>query len=96
MFFKKKEKTKKNEPKLVAAIFNTVDSEIYQDMLKNNGIPFICNQLGAGGFIKIATGSLLVTDRIYVNEEDYEKAKELFDLYIERENSEVTVLSEEQ
>lgn len=95
MFLKKKEKAKKNGPKLVAVIPNTVDSEIYQDLLKTNGIPFICNQLGAGGYIKIVAGSLLVTDRIYVNEEDYEKAKELFDLYIERDNSEVTVLSEE-
>ena len=96
MFFKKRKREDKKEPRLVAVIPNTVNSEIYQDLLKENGIPFICNQLGAGGYIKIVAGSLLVTDRIYVNDEDYEKAKELFDLYIESENSEITVLSEEQ
>ena len=52
-------------------------------MLKKNDIPFICRQNGAGGYIKILTGGFLVTDNIYVRVENYSKAKELYDNYIE-------------
>ena len=81
--FSKKKKEKGNEPMLVASISNTVLCEIYKDMLKENDIPFICRQNGAGGYIKILTGGFLVTDNIYVRVENYSKAKELYDNYIE-------------
>lgn len=85
MLFKKRN-TEKGEPVMVAAIMNTVSSEIFQDILKNNQIPFICRQQGAGGYLKIVTGGLFSTDCIYVNEEDYSHAKELYDIYIESQD----------
>lgn len=93
-FFKRKEKDSAQEssPVLVAVIPNTVNSEIFQDILKENGIPCICRQEGAGGYIKILTGGLLVADSIYVDEKNYDKAKELYEVYLE---TEVTIIDEE-
>ncbi len=81
--FGKKQNKKSNEPVFVVGIPNTVLSEVYQDLLKENNIPFICRQEGPGGYIKIITGGFLVTDNIFVKEEDYEKALELYENYID-------------
>ncbi len=78
-----KSSEKSGEPVLAAVIPNTVSSEIFQDMLRQNNIPFICRQQGAGGYLKILTGGLLAADSIYVNERDLEKAQELYSTYIE-------------
>lgn len=67
--------------RLVASIDDSIAAGIFQEILRDNGIPFICSQPGAGGYIKILTGGLLVPDSIYVNEEDYEQARELYDAY---------------
>ena len=85
--FVKKEENEDTQPVLAAIIQNTVSSEIYQDMLKENGIPFVCRQQGAGGYIKILTGGLFIADSIYVNERDLERARELFENYIETDES---------
>lgn len=85
--FVKKEEKEDTQPVLAAIIQNTVSSEIYQDMLKENGIPFVCRQQGAGGYIKILTGGLFIADSIYVNERDLERARELFENYIETDES---------
>ena len=84
--FKKKSNSgaeKKDEPVVVAVIENTVLSEIFQDILKKNNIPCICRQQGAGGYIKILTGGLLISDIIYVKESDYEQAKGLYEAFLE-------------
>lgn len=80
--FAKKQDNNENEPVFVVGISNTVLCEIYKDLLKENNIPFICRQDGAGGYIKVLTGGFLVTDNIYVKKDDYGKAKELYDNYI--------------
>ena len=72
---------KKDEPVIAAVIGNTVESEIYQDILKENGIPCVCRQMGAGGYLKILTGGFLVADSIYVKESDLEKASQLYEAY---------------
>jgi len=93
--FKKKEKSGEDSivPVLVAVIPDTVNSEIFQDMLKENGIPCICRQEGAGGYIKLITGGLLVADSIYVDEKNLEKAKELYEAYL---NTEVTFIDNDE
>lgn len=53
---KKEEEPDENEPVLAAVIKNPVTSEIFQDILKENGIPFICRQDGAGRLCKAAFG----------------------------------------
>lgn len=81
--FTKKQVGNDNAPTFVVGISNTVLCEIYKDLLKENNIPFICRQNGAGGYIKVLTGGFLVTDNIYVRPEQYDKAKELYDNYID-------------
>ncbi len=81
--FKKSPKNTDNEPVFVVGISNTVLCEIYMDLLKENNIPYICRQNGAGGYIKVLTGGFLVTDNIYVKKENYNKARELYDNYID-------------
>lgn len=56
---KKETEPDENEPVLAAVIKNPVTSEIFQDILKENGIPFICRQDGAGGSVKLLLGRVL-------------------------------------
>ena len=84
-FFKKKNKSDDKSTVLVAAITDTVASEIYKDILKTNNIPFVAKQEGAGGYIKIVTGGLLVTDKFYVDLKNAEMAKQLYEAYLENE-----------
>ena len=88
LFFKNKKSSKspQNDPVLVAVIPDLPFSEMYQEMLRENGIPFICRQRGAAGYIKILTGGLLVADNIYVNSKNYDKALELYNIYLNPEN----------
>ena len=87
--FKRKDKPEEKTviPMLVAVIQNTTDSEIFQDILKENDIPFICRQEGAGAYLKILAGGLLVADSIYVEARNFEKASELYEAYLKTEVS---------
>ena len=78
--FKKKNITRDNSDPVVAAVItNTVSSEIYQDILRQNNVRFICKQQGAGGYLKHLIGSATIPDYIYVKSEDYEQARELYE-----------------
>ena len=83
-FFKRKkeEKTNENEPVVAAIINNPVSSAVFQDMLKENGIPFICRQEGAGGSVKLLLGGGIVPDYILVSAKNYERARELYEVYL--------------
>lgn len=82
ILFKNDPTPPKSEPVLAAAISNTVLSEMYQDLLKENDIPYICRQNGADGYLKHITGGFLTTDLIYVKEEYYATAHEIYNNYI--------------
>lgn len=83
-FFKRKKEEKKNEnePVVAAIIRNPVSSAVFQDMLKENGIPFICRQEGAGGSVKLLLGGGIVPDYILVSAKNYERARELYEVYL--------------
>ena len=83
-FFKrKKEETRdENEPVVAAIITNPVSSVVFQDMLKENGIPFVCRQQGAGGSVKLLLGGGIVPDYIFVSAKNYERARELYEVYL--------------
>ena len=89
-FFKrKKEETKdENEPVVAAIITNPVSSAVFQDMLKENGIPFVCRQQGAGGSVKLLLGGGIVPDYILVSDKNYERARELYEVYLLNEPEE--------
>lgn len=93
---KKKEVNKgNNEPVVAAVVQNTVSSEIYQDILRQNNIRFICRQQGAGGYLKHLIGSAAIPDYIYVKSEDYEQARELYETYIQN-NGQIEILDSEE
>ena len=90
-FFKRKKEEIKEEsgPVVAAIISNPVSSAVFQDMLKENGIPFICRQEGAGGSVKLLLGGGIVPDYIFVSAKNYNRARELYEVYLlkEPENS---------
>lgn len=83
-FFKRKKENKQeeNEPVVAAVITNPVSSAVFQDMLKENGIPFVCRQQGAGGSVKLLLGGGIVPDYILVSAKNYERARELYEVYL--------------
>ena len=83
-FFKRKKENKKdeNEPVVAAIISNPVSSAVFQDMLKENGIPFVCRQHGAGGSVKLLLGGGIVPDYILVSARNYGRARELYEVYL--------------
>ena len=96
-FFKRKKENKRdeNEPVVAAIISNPVSSAVFQDMLKENGIPFICRQEGAGGSVKLLLGGGIVPDYILVSAKNYERARELYEVYLLNEPEEVAFEEEE-
>ena len=86
MLFKRKNK-KDEGPVMVASVMPAF-SGMYSDFLEQNNIKFICRQKGVNGYLKIATGGLLIPDDFYVNKEDYEKALEIYHAFIEPESEE--------
>ena len=89
-FFKRKKENKQeeNEPVVAAVITNPVSSAVFQDMLKENGIPFVCRQQGAGGSVKLLLGGGIVPDYILVPDKNYERARELYEVYLLNEPEE--------
>lgn len=89
-FFKRKKEKKQdeNEPVVAAIISNPVSSAVFQDMLKENGIPFVCRQQGAGGSVKLLLGGGIVPDYILVSDKNYERARELYEVYLLNEPEE--------
>ena len=96
-FFKRKkeEKQVENEPVVAAIISNPVSSAVFQEMLKENAIPFVCRQQGAGGSVKLLLGGGIVPDYILVSAKNYERARELYEVYLLNEPEDGT-FEEEQ
>ncbi len=96
-FFKRKKENRQdeNEPVVAAIISNPVSSVVFQDMLKENGIPFVCRQQGAGGSVKLLLGGGIVPDYILVSAKNYERARELYEVYLLNEPEEVAFEEEE-
>ncbi len=87
MFFKRKTKNEYDGLVLVKAVMPAF-SGMYAELLQENGIPFIARQEGVAGYMKIVTGGLLTPDNFYVKPEDYEKALEIYNAFIETEAEE--------
>lgn len=51
------------------------------EILKENNIPFIRKDDGVGDYLNKVWGNNIGTKRIYVNSKEYEKAKELLDIF---------------
>ena len=61
-------------PVFAVSVEDIVTAEIYKDVLKDNGIPFFCDEDG----MKLIFGGGLVAENIYVDESDLEKAQKIY------------------
>ena len=82
MFFKTKTKKEYDGLRLVKAVMPNF-AGMYAELLRDNDIPFIARQEGVAGYMKIVTGGLLTPENFYVKPEDYDKALELYNAFIE-------------
>lgn len=82
VFFKRKKEKENDEPIAAAVIANPVSSAIFQDILKKEGIPFICHQEGAGAYLKLLLGVASAPDYILVSPKNYERARMLYEAYL--------------
>lgn len=64
-------------PVLAVSVENVVLAEIYKDVLRDNGIHFTCDE--SDDSMQIVFGGGFSAVEIYVNEEDLEKAQQLYD-----------------
>lgn len=64
-------------PMLAASVENVVIAEIYKDVLRDNGIHFTCDE--SDDSMQIVFGGGFSAVDIYVNEQDLEKAQQLYD-----------------
>lgn len=70
-----------SEPVLVATFEDVVFSEIFRDILTDNGIPY---SMGSNeGTVHIMFGGGFTSDEIYVEKRDFEKAEALYNDFME-------------
>lgn len=81
LFHRKKEPDAPGES-LAACLTDPIASEIFQDILRDNGIPFVRRNKGAGAYMKVMFGAAAAADYIYVGVADEQRAKELFNAYL--------------
>lgn len=83
-FWNKNRKNKKDEDKTeeielikLLTVNNSYELGIVESILKDNNIPYVVQETGANGYLKITTGALLVPTDIMVEKTYFEKAKNL-------------------
>lgn len=70
-----------SEPVLVATFEDVVFSEIFRDILSDNGIPY---SMGSDeGAVHVMFGGGFTADEIYVEKRDFEKAEALYNEFME-------------
>ena len=71
-------------PVLLASFEDVVSAEIFKDILKDNDIPFAGNEED-GASVRVVFGGGLVSEEIYVDNSDFEKANGLYEEFLESE-----------
>lgn len=61
----------------LANLLNPLESEMLQDLLRQEGIPVLTRDKGSGGYLKIYMGYSMYGDDLYVRQSDYARAQEL-------------------
>ena len=73
------------KPVLVAAVEDIVTAEIFKDILKENKIPYSLSEAEENKGIKIGFGGEFISEKIFVDERNLEKAEELYKMVLESE-----------
>lgn len=66
-------------PTLAVTVEDVVTGDIFRDLLTENGIPFACDTDGDQNAMRVTFGGSFVAEEIYVNEEDVDRAKALYE-----------------
>lgn len=76
------EEERKIEPVLLAVFEDLVTAEIFKDVLTDNKIPYSDSQEDT---MRVVFGGSFASEEIYVDQADYDKAKELYDEFMANE-----------
>ena len=76
------EEERKIEPVLLAVFEDLVTAEIFKDVLTDNKIPYSDSQEDT---MRVVFGGSFASEEIYVDQSDYDKAKELYDEFMANE-----------
>ena len=79
---KNSEEERKIEPVLLAVFEDLVTAEIFKDVLTDNKIPYSDSQEDT---MRVVFGGSFASEEIYVDQADYDKAKELYDEFMANE-----------
>lgn len=74
-------------PVLAVTVEDIITTEIYCDVLKDNGILYSTDDEDAETVVKVLFGGSFAGTNIYVDEEDLEKARELYNEVLESQPS---------
>ena len=74
-----------NNPVLAASVEDVVTAEIFRDLLRENEIPFSCDEADPEAAMKLTFGGGFVAEDIYVDESDLAKAEELYEQVLNAE-----------
>ena len=70
---------------LLATVEDVVSAEIFKDILGDNGIPFYCD--GEDTVMQVTFGGGFASQDIYVDEKDFDKAKALYEEFLNSEEN---------
>lgn len=73
-----------NNPVLAVSIEDVVSAEIFEDILNDNGIAFACDR-DFDDSMKVVFGGGFIAADIYVEEENLDTVKRLYDEFLESE-----------
>ena len=73
-----------NKPVLLASLDDVVSAEILKDLLTQNNIPFSCDSADEGT-LRVTFGGSFISDDIYVDESDFEKANQIYEDFLNSE-----------
>lgn len=73
-----------NNPVLLASLDDVVSAEILRDLLTENNIPFSCDSEDEGT-LKVTFGGSFISDDIYVDESDFERANQIYEDFLNSE-----------
>lgn len=66
---------------LIISTSDQIQTRMVENLLKEAGIPCISKYKGYGGYLKVYMGTSVYGIDTYVNDEDYDRAKEIVDVF---------------
>ncbi|HWT27094.1 MAG TPA: DUF2007 domain-containing protein [Mobilitalea sp.] len=79
-----------SKPVLLTVVYDQTKASMIGALLEDSGIPYFIKDKGNGTYLKVYMGYSIYGEEIYVNENNYEAAKELLDTYFNSDNSEAS------